>query len=250
MPDTPLFHTKKFLTILAVAVAVIAWFIAHAAKIQLPFGISKEDALAGLGSTGAFLGILGASPLPGGTLLKGKGGPPAAVLLPFVALLGAARVLFLLVAAPVLFFLGAAGVLAAPGCATVKPVTGEIVDLMPKVHTYVQDAQLVVSTVEGVEKSYFNTRPNPDLQKKVEVLIAEARTALDAGLRICAATDHLSNSNIAAAFADFQGLYTDIVALLGPYGARRAPGAGAGAGPPGPDLVLPDPPLLMAVKRS
>jgi len=145
----------------------------------------------------------------------------------------------------VLFFVAAA----APGCATVKPVTGTVVDLMPKVNTYVQDAQLVVSTVEGVEKSYFNAKPNPDLQKKVEVLIANARTALDAGLRACAATEDLSNGKILDAFAEFRGLYTDIVALLGPYGARRRDGA-MGAGPTGPDVPLPEPPLLLGLKRS
>lgn len=241
-----LFMTKKVLSAIAILVAVVAWFINHATKIELPFGIAKNDALTGLGSVGAFLGILGASPLPGGTLLKGKGGPPASVLLPFIALLGMARVLFLLIAAPVLFFVA----VAAPGCATVKPVTNAAVDLMPTVHTYVQDAQLVVSTVEGIEKSYFNAKPNPDLQKKVEVLIANAKTALDVGLRVCAATDHLTNSQIIDAFADFRGLYTDVVALLGPYGARHDGRAGAGAGTPGPDLALPDPPLLMGVKRS
>lgn len=246
---TQLLLTKKFLTVCAVLVAVAAWFIAHA-KIGLPLGLSKEDALAGLGSVGAFLGILGASPLPGGTLLKGKGGPPASVLLPFIALLGMARVLFLLIAAPVLFSVAAVGLLVAPGCATVKPVTNTIVDLMPTVNTYVQDAQLVVSGVEVAEKSYFDAKPNPDLQKKVEVLIANARTALDAGLRICAATGDLSNGKILDAFADFRGLYSDVVALLGPYGARHDGRAGARAGAPGPDLALPDPPLLMGVKRS
>lgn len=135
-------------------------------------------------------------------------------------------------------------------CATVKPVTKTVVDLMPKVNTYVQDAQLVVSTVEGIEKSYFAVKSNPDLQKKVEILIANAKTALDAGLRACAATEDLSDGKIIDAFADFRGLYTDVVALLGPYGARRDGRAGAGAGAPGPDLALPDPPLLMAVKRS
>jgi len=248
MEATPFFRTKKFLTLVAAAVAVVAWFISKAAKLELPWGISKDDALAGLASIGTFLGILGASPLPGGTLLKGKGGPPAAVLLPFVALLGMARVLFLLIAAPVVFFIASAGVLATPGCATLKPVTNDVVNLMPKVHTYVEDGGLVISAVEGIEQSYFQARPNPDLQKKVEILIANAKTALRAGLKVCEATEHLSNSNIVAAFADFRGLYTDIVALLEPYGARRDGAMGAGAGPPGPDLALPDPPLLMGVK--
>ena len=251
-----LFMTKKALSALAILVAVVAWFINHATKIELPFGIAKNDALTGLGSVGAFLGILGASPLPGGTLLKGKGdagGGGASVLLPFVGVLGLmARPLFLLLV--VLGLMVGPGVVAAPafGCATVKPVTNAAVDLMPTVHTYVQDGQLVVSTVEGIERTYFAGHPNPDLQKKVEILIANAKTALDAGLRICAATEHLSNSQIIDAFADFRRLYTDVVALLGPYGARHdgRAGAGAGAGAPGPDLALPDPPLLMGVKRS
>lgn len=243
-----LFMTKKALSALAILVAVVAWFINHATKIELPFGIAKNDALTGLGSVGAFLGILGASPLPGGTLLKGKGdggggSAGAAILLPFMTTLG-------MMMRPLLLFVAAVGLLAAPGCATVKPVTNAAVDLMPTVHTYVQDGQLVVSTVEGIERTYFASHPNPDLQKKVEILIANAKTALDAGLRVCAATEHLSNSQIIDAFADFRGLYTDVVALLGPYGARHDGRAGAGAGAPGPDLALPDPPLLMGVKRS
>jgi hypothetical protein len=76
------------------------------------------------------------------------------------------------------------------------------------------------------------------------VAIARARSAIDAGLRICMGIKDLSQSQIGSAFADFQRVYQDVIALLGPLGAHRAPaGSRFGLGASG-GYAIPDPLVL------
>lgn len=129
--------------------------------------------------------------------------------------------------------------MALPGCATLRPV----VDNLPKAVAYAQDAELVVTGLETFEKGYYMVKPNPAQQAIVENGIADARSALDAGIRICEGTTELSASQVDLAFSDFRKAYIDVVGLLGPIGVKRGtPGTRMGASPGG--YVAPDPLLL------
>ena len=125
-------------------------------------------------------------------------------------------------------------------CAHLQPV----VDNLPRAVAYAQDGLIALDIVETAEKSIFAVSPNPALQSKVEAGIADARTALDAGLKLCVGGENLSQAQIDAAFANFKTAYTDIMALLGPLGVRRAPAAGHSGAQRGGDYVVADPLLL------
>lgn len=129
------------------------------------------------------------------------------------------------------------------GCAHTAPIVSTVTSALPQATAYAQDAELILTGVETFEKGYYSVKPNPDQQKLVELAIARARNALDAGIRACAAITDLSQSQIGPAFADFQRVYQDVLALLGPLGAHRAPpGHRLGAGPGG--YAIPDPLLI------
>jgi hypothetical protein len=70
--DTPasFLLTKKALSIIAFAIALLMWFFKAAKGLHLPFGMTTDDVLTGLGNIGILLGVGGSSYLPGGTLLK------------------------------------------------------------------------------------------------------------------------------------------------------------------------------------
>ncbi|MES1205011.1 MAG: hypothetical protein ABUS79_03660 [Pseudomonadota bacterium] len=127
-----------------------------------------------------------------------------------------------------LFLLSAA--LAAPGCATVATY-------LPTVIAAVTDGALVLDTIDKFVDRYFESRPNPDLQKKADIAIARTRSALDAALRIAAGTKDLNEAQVDAAFAEFRIAYTDLMALLGPLGVSS--GNALRATPGG--LTVPEP---------
>jgi len=132
---------------------------------------------------------------------------------------------------------------AVTGCAHFQP----IVDNLPRAVAYAQDAELALTIAETAEKTAFAFSPNPTLQSKVEAGIADARAALDGGLKICMGGENLSQSQIDQAFANFKGAYTDILGLLGPLGIHRAPAGGKSGARPGGGYVIVDP-LLLASK--
>lgn len=96
---------------------------------------------------------------------------------------------------------------------------------LPTVLAYVQDAQLVISTIESFANAFFAARPNADLQKKVGEAIAKAKTALDLAVRAAQGADGLKSADVTAAFKDFQLAYQDLVSLLGPMGVHQSGGA-------------------------
>lgn len=138
------------------------------------------------------------------------------------------------------FLIVLAGFCGVPACAHLQPV----VDNLPRAVAYAQDGLIALDIVESTEKAVFAVSPNPALQAKVETGIADARTALDAGLKLCLGGENLSQAQIDQAFANFKTAYTDIMALLGPLGVRRAPAAGHSGGQHGGGYVVADPLLL------
>lgn len=170
------------------------------------------------------------SPLP----YEGAGGTPPAP----VSTSGPTNLIRGLVAFLALGLFGGA-----VGCAHLQPVVNDL----PRAIAYAQDAELALDIAETAERSIFMVSPNPALQAKVETGIADARTALDAGIRICLGGENLSQAQIDQAFGNFKQAYTDIMALLGPLGVHRAnPGGKSGARPGGGYVVVD--PLLVASK--
>ncbi len=137
--------------------------------------------------------------------------------------------------------------LALSSCAHMQPVVTEVTNALPQATAYAEDASLILTGVETFEKGYYTVKPNPTQQKLVETAISRARSAIDAGIRVCMGIKDVSQSQIGPAFADFQGAYQDLLALLGPLGVHRAPqGHHMGAGPGG--FAIPDP-LLITLGR-
>jgi hypothetical protein len=136
------------------------------------------------------------------------------------------------------------GVALAPlaDCAHLQPV----VDNLPRAVAYAQDGLIALDIVETAEKTAFAIHPDAALQAKVELGIADARTALDAGLKICLGGEALNQAQIDQAFASFKAAYTDVMALLGPLGIQRVPAASGGksGARPGGHYLVADPILF------
>ena len=121
---------------------------------------------------------------------------------------------------------------AAPSCATIAP-------FLPTVIAAVTDGALVVDTIDRFVDRYFETRPNPDLQKKIDVATARVRSALDAALRIASGAQHLNQAKVDEAFAEFRLAYQDLLALVGPLGVTTSNAGQLRATPGG--LMVPEP---------
>jgi len=131
---------------------------------------------------------------------------------------------------------GTASIVSSPGCATVKPVTDVIAKV--DVQKYAQDALLVVGVLESVSQTI---NLDPAKRKDLDALFAKTKVAIDAAVRTCDGITELTRAQVDLAFGDFKGLYNDALAILGPYGVRRAtPGGRAGAAPSG-GFVVPEP---------
>jgi hypothetical protein len=66
----PFLLTKNVMFVASAIVVVLMWFLGGATSLHLPFGLTNEYLLKGLGTLAAFLGMGGSSYLPGGTLFK------------------------------------------------------------------------------------------------------------------------------------------------------------------------------------
>lgn len=128
--------------------------------------------------------------------------------------------------------------MANPGCATVAAY-------LPIAIAYAQDGALILDQIDRFVHGFFAVKPDVDLQKKVDVALARARSALDLALRAANGTQDLDQAKIDAAFAEFRAAYIDLLALAGPLGVHSGPGNHMGAAPGG-GLLVPEP---MALRR-
>jgi len=102
---------------------------------------------------------------------------------------------------------------------------------LPTVVADVSEATLVVSTIESFVNAWFANHPNPSVQATVDGAIAKVKEAAAAVLAAGRGAGDLSNSQGAAAIAEFETTYNDLLALvksfgvnvgpLGPVGAKR-----------------------------
>lgn len=168
---------------------------------------------------GGLAATLAQSPIiAGGTVGAGGAGPAKLVL---AALLGLS--------------------LGVSGCAAV-------VSQLPNVVAYVQDAELILNTIETAMNGVWANHPDPANQKLVNESIAKVDTALDAVNRIAQGGEKVDQAQLEAAFSDFQAAFSDLMSLLGPYGITvadvpKATRTAAGG------LVVPRPTLYSVVRR-
>lgn len=137
---------------------------------------------------------------------------------------------------PIVALVLALSLSAGPGCATIAP-------FLPTVIAAVTDGALVVDTIDRFVDRYFESRPNPDLQKKIDIATARVRSALDAALRIASGAQHLNQAKVDEAFAEFRLAYQDLLALVGPLGVMTDRGGKLQARPGG-GLLVPEPMAL------
>ncbi len=133
-------------------------------------------------------------------------------------------------------------VVAVPSCAALQPV----IQQLPKVVALVQDAALILDSLESSTTVKMVTAAKPELATTVAQGFARARSALSLFLRATNGVEDLTQAQIVEAFSasGFAGAYTDLLALLGPLGVRRGGTEGSLSAPPGATLVVPDPLLL------
>lgn len=204
--------------------------------------VSQKTWQASLGMAGyavlsmglASMGVQGAakeSPLTGGGQWGGKGGgplPPEKDESPkngvaLSSLAHGARRAWLLVAAI------AIGV-AAPACAAVASA-------LPIITATVQDAAVILDSIEDFSRHYFAVKPDPEKEKKVFAAVTKCRAALNATLRATKGTEELTQKQYEQAFADFTAAYNELLALVGPLGVRPAGSLAAARG--GESLEVP-----------
>lgn len=109
------------------------------------------------------------------------------------------------------FGTGLAGVSFTPGCAAV-------VSNLPAIISAVQTGSLILSAIETFVNAYFTAHPDPVAQAKVADVLVRAKAADAAVLAAAQGAGDINQTQVAAAFADFQTAYTDLLAVVRPYG--------------------------------
>jgi hypothetical protein len=99
------------------------------------------------------------------------------------------------------------------GCAAV-------VSQLPVIIAYVQDAEIVLHTIQSVMDAIWATHPDPKNQVLVDGAIAKCLTAADAVNRAAQGGQDVNQGQIDAAFAEFEGAFNDLMSLVGRYGVQ------------------------------
>jgi hypothetical protein len=153
---------------------------------------------------------------------------------------------------PCVFLLALLSVyLAIPACA--GPGQNVIANDLPGITADVNEATLIVSTVETFSNMYFVTHPNPELQGKVSLAFSRVKMAASAALALARGAGDLQGSQGGAALAEFSGAYTDLLALVKSFGvSTSAPKLGGPrmAAAPGGLVVPPASELHLLKGRS
>lgn len=124
-----------------------------------------------------------------------------------------------------------------------------LVDLLPTVLAGVQDGSLLLDAIHGFVDQAFVAKPDAATQKKLNLAIARARTALDLALRIATGTKDLDQAKVDAAFAEFRSAYSDVISLARALGVEvgDVPRAERFAAAGGDRLLVPSP-LALTLK--
>lgn len=104
------------------------------------------------------------------------------------------------------------------GCATLASV-------LPKIVMAGVEITNVLSTIDGYAQGFFERHPNAEKKAKYEELLAQVRAGLDTAIHATKGVEHLTQSEIDAAFKEFVLAYsqfTQFVTSLGVVSVQRA----------------------------
>jgi len=93
------------------------------------------------------------------------------------------------------------------GCPSLLPIVTQIL-------AYGDDAQAVLNIISIIEKTFFGSAPNAELQRQIEQKLLEAQLALDIAVRSLNGAKDLSGEQVDSAFAEFRKAYESLVDLL------------------------------------
>ncbi len=126
-----------------------------------------------------------------------------------------------------------------PGCSPA------VMGTLPKIITAVQDASIILDSMESFMDIFFAKNPDSQRQDKVKESLMKCRSALTLALRATEGAQKLTQSEINAAFADFRAAYEELLVLVSPIGIRQADALSAPKSTP-TQLIVPEP---MALQR-
>lgn len=118
--------------------------------------------------------------------------------------------------------------------------------VLSTITTLVQDAEVILETIDAAATVFFIAHPNPTLQAQYEADLAKCEAALTTASRAAQGVAALTQDQIDAAFVDFKAAYAALTSLLQSGGIMSAPNTMAAA--PGQAPVQVQTPLVMLKK--
>lgn len=104
-----------------------------------------------------------------------------------------------------------------PGCSSVLKA-------LPTVIQYVQDAQMILDTIDRQAKPLLERFANEEIRMEYDRAMVTAQQTLQVALRSSKGTEELSKEQIDEAFANFREAYKNLLAVLRRAGVMSADG--------------------------
>lgn len=116
----------------------------------------------------------------------------------------------------------------------------KVVDALPTVVQYVQDADMILDAIDRAVVPVLAIKGDPELNNQYAGAMDVARRALQVALRSTRGGQALSEEEVDAAFADFRAAYVNLTSLLQQH--RLMNSAGTFSAAPGtPNITVPEP---------
>lgn len=109
------------------------------------------------------------------------------------------------------FLLSSSVALSASGCAAIAKVIEVILPL-------VVEAAEILDAIDAKAQVYFKANPDPETESTYGQIMSRAKLALSAITRAAKGAQSAEDQDLDAAFIEFRQAYSDILALLGPFG--------------------------------
>jgi hypothetical protein len=113
-----------------------------------------------------------------------------------------------------------------------------VVESLPKVVQYIQDAQLILDQIDAAAQPILALKADPELNKEYAKQLGSARSALQVAIRTTKGGQALSQGEIDAAFAEFKQAYTQLSSFLETSGLKVK---GLMSSPDGGSVDIPTP---------
>lgn len=106
-----------------------------------------------------------------------------------------------------------------------------VVETLPKVVQYIQDAQLILDQIDAAAQPVLASMADEQIKQEYAKRLGNARSALQIAIRTTKGGQALSQSDIDAAFAEFKEAYEKLSTLLDASGLKinglmASPGGG------------------------